>query len=207
VRATCSEIAHRATTESPTDSLAHVAFGTAGTPLARLARPRVADFVGWAKREARAHHQSSRTIVGGHAAFPPPSRGLKAALRPLSPPYGSVHDLVGLGPGLTPSGDDFLIGAMAGLAALGQTNTRAVLGRAIVAAAHLTSPLSASLLRTAAAGHVGENLHAMVAALVTGDADAAIAAARHMGHTSGFDALTGAVVTMRAVANASEQET
>jgi hypothetical protein len=109
----------------------------------------------------------------------------------------AVSDLVGLGPGLTPSGDDFLIGALAALSAVGQTNMRAALGRAVVAAAGRTSPLSASLLRAAAAGHVGENLHAMVAAIITGDADGAIDAATRIGHTSGWDALAGAVVTAR----------
>ena len=112
---------------------------------------------------------------------------------------GAVADLVGLGPGLTPSGDDFLVGALAALDALGQTNIRAVLGRAVVAAADRTSPLSASLLRAAAAGHVSENLHTMVAALVTGDAGAAMATAARIGHTSGFDALAGAVVTGRSL--------
>ncbi len=116
-----------------------------------------------------------------------PSRGMTSD--------GAVSDLVGLGPGLTPSGDDFLTGALAALAAVGQTNMRAALGRAVVAAAGQTSPLSASLLRAAAAGHVGENLHAMVAAIITGDADGAIDAATRIGHTSGWDALAGAVVT------------
>ena len=72
----------------------------------------------------------------------------------------------------------------------------AALGRAVVAAAGRTSPLSASFLRAAAAGHVGENLHAMVAAILTGDADAAVTAATRIGHTSGWDALAGAVVTL-----------
>jgi Protein of unknown function (DUF2877) len=188
--ATCAEIAQRAAAESPADSLARAVFGTVDTPLARLARPRIAKLeswlcAGWAKREARAHHPSSRTIVGGHGA----SR--------LSPPYGSVHDLVGLGPGLTPSGDDFLVGALAALDALAQTNMHAALGHAVVAAADRTSPMSASFLRAAAAGHIGENLHMMVAAIVTGDADAAVAAAARIGHTSGWDALAGAVVTAR----------
>jgi len=68
---------------------------------------------------------------------------------------------------------------------------------AVVAAAGRTSPLSASLLRAAAAGHVGENLHTMVAAIITGDADGAIDAATRIGHASGWDALAGAVVTAR----------
>jgi hypothetical protein len=195
--ATCANIARRATVESPPDSLARAVLGAIDTPLARLARARIAKFasslsVEWAKAAeafgegGRAHHPSSRTIVGGHGV---------ASLR-LSPPYGAVRDLIGLGYGLTPSGDDFLIGTLATLDALEQTNMHAALGRAVVAAAGRTSPLSASFLRAAAAGHVGENLHAMVAAILTGDADAAVTAATRIGHTSGWDALAGAVVTL-----------
>jgi hypothetical protein len=177
LHATCAKIACCAATASPVDSLARVTFAAADTPLARLARPRVAAFAAWLSERNRGGHGASR----------------------LSPPYGSVRDLVGLGPGLTPAGDDFLIGALAALDVLDQTNTHAALGRAVVAAVGRTSPLSASLLRAAAAGHVGENLHTMVAALVTGDADAAMATAARIGHTSGFDALTGAVAAARNV--------
>jgi hypothetical protein len=176
--ATCAALARRMASESPPGSLARAMFADDDTVLARLARPRVAQFVGWAKR-----HRRVPTIndSGGHGAAR------------LSPPYG----LIGLGPGLTPSGDDFLIGALAALDALNQTNMHALLARAIVAALARTSPLSASFLRAAAAGHVGENLYAMVAALIGGDADAAIAAAKRIGHTSGWDTLAAAVVTMR----------
>jgi len=173
VRATCATLASRAGDESPTDSLAHALFAIDDTAFARLARPRVAAFAAWLSvRWAR-------------------------PLRGLSPPYGSVRDLIGLGPGLTPAGDDFLIGALAVLGALGQTNMHTALAQDIAAAANRTSPLSASLLRAAAAGHVGENLHTMIAAIVTGDADGALNAAARIGHTSGFDALAGAVVTAR----------
>jgi len=37
----------------------------------------------------------------------------------------------------------------------------------------------------------------MIAAILTGDADAALAAATRIGHTSGWDALAGAVATAR----------
>jgi hypothetical protein len=104
---------------------------------------------------------------------------------------------VGLGHGLTPSGDDFLVGALAALDALGQTNVHAALSRTVMAAVDRTSPLSASFLRAAAAGHVGENLHMMVAAVLTGDANSAVAQARRIGHTSGWDTLAGAVVAAR----------
>jgi hypothetical protein len=112
-------------------------------------------------------------------------------------PAHAVRDLVGLGHGLTPSGDDFLAGALAALDALDQTNMHAALARAVIAAADRTTPLSATFLRAAAAGHVGESLHAMIAAVLTGDGDAALATARRIGHTSGWDTLAGALVTAR----------
>jgi hypothetical protein len=198
LRAICAKIATRAATASPPDSLARAAFGVADTPLARLARPRVAKFAAWLSERISASSSSAK-------ADDPVNTDTSVKLRaqclldaPLSRGMTSndaVSDLIGLGPGLTPSGDDFLMGALAALDALGQTNMRAALGRAIVAAAGRTSAVSASLLRAAAAGHVGENLHTMVAAIITGDADGAIDAATRIGHTSGWDALAGAVVT------------
>ena len=152
---------------------------------------------------------SEASRVGGLSLFAGPARAEARRPPPLTPPRHSLRewgegnptacagDLVGLGPGLTPSGDDFLIGALAMLDALEQTNMHAALGDAVVAAAGRTSPLSASFLRAAAAGHVGENLHMMIAAVLTGDTDAAVAAAARIGHTSGWDALAGAVVTAR----------
>jgi len=200
--ATCATIAHRAAAESPADSLARAAFGSDDAPLTRLARPRMAKFAS-AIRQA---HASSSPAKAGDPVTTAPSelRGQCLLDAPLSRGMTSqellaraVHNLIGLGHGLTPSGDDFLIGALAMLDALGQTNIHAVLGRAVVAAAGRTSPLSASFLRAAAAGHVGENLHTAVAAILSGDADAAVAAAARIGHTSGWDALAGAVVTAR----------
>jgi hypothetical protein len=216
LRGTCAALAHRAAVDSPTDSLAHAAFAAADTPLARIARPRIAQFAAWLSERISTSSSSAKaddpvstdTSVKLRAQClldAPLSRGMTShsqvralASRAMTSEEivsDPVSQLVGLGPGLTPSGDDFLTGALAALDALGQTNTLAVLGRAVLAAAGRTAPLSASLLRAAAAGHVGENLHAMVAAIVTDDADAAIAAAARVGHTSGWDALAGAVMT------------
>jgi Protein of unknown function (DUF2877) len=199
LRGTCADLAHRAAAESPAGSLARAAFAAADTPLTRLARPRVAKFAAWLSERISASSSSAKADDPVNTDTSVKLRGQCLLDAPLSRGMTSddaVSDLIGLGPGLTPSGDDFLVGALAALDALGQTNIRAVLGRAVVAAADRTSPLSASLLRAAAAGHVSENLHTMVAALVTSDADAAIAAAARFGHTSGFDALAGAVVTL-----------
>jgi hypothetical protein len=203
LRATCAVIA-RAAMESPGDSLAHAVFAAADTPFARVARPRVARFESWLSEQTQVSSSSAK-------ADDPVNTGSSVKLRaqclldaPLSRGMTKreqvadlVGHLIGLGPGLTPSGDDFLMGGMAALGALHQTNIHAALARAVVTAAFRTSPLSASLLRAAAAGHVGENLHMMVAAIVTGDADAAVDAAARIGHTSGWDALAGMVTTMR----------
>jgi hypothetical protein len=116
-----------------------------------------------------------------------------------------VRDLVGLGPGLTPSGDDVLIGALALLDALAHHHADACTMRANLAHAvshappGLTSPLSHCFLRVAAAGHIGANLHAAVSSCVSGDADAAIAAIRDIGHSSGWDMMAGIVAALDAV--------
>jgi len=195
---TYAKIAQRAAVESPAESLARACFGDDDTPLARLARPRVAKFASWlslrwAKRpEAACPPSISAFLKEPPTPDPSPPRFAWGEGNPTACASG----LIGLGPGLTPSGDDFLIGALAALDALGQTNMHAALGRAVVAAAGCTTPLSATFLRAAAAGHVGENLHAMIAAILAGDADAAVAAAARIGDTSGWDTLAGAVVVV-----------
>jgi len=110
-----------------------------------------------------------------------------------------VGGLTGLGPGLTPAGDDFLVGLMAGLRAWpmilpsGWTAERAC--RLIVqVAAHRTTLLSAAWLRHAAAGEFAEPWHALVQALANAhEAHIHRAADRILetGATSGADAMAG----------------
>jgi hypothetical protein len=228
---TCATLARRAATDSPADGLAHAIYGAGETPLARLARPRVLRFETWLSHTISSAHgayDDTRTEPlaptlppvggeGGRARSARPGGGTISCSEFASPPTpdpspprcargegnlsACVSALVGLGPGLTPSGDDFLIGALAALDAVGQTKTHAALGEAVAAAAPArTSPLSASFLRAAAAGYAGENLHALVAAVVGGHLDAAAAAAGRIGHTSGWDTLAGAVLALRVVA-------
>jgi len=124
-------------------------------------------------------------------------------------PADPVRDLVGLGPGLTPSGDDVLVGALALLDALAQDHARAAAMRTSLARTvgdlpiALTSPLSHCFLRVAAAGHAGESLHAAVSSCIAGDADAAIAALRDIGHSSGWDMLAGIATALDAVTDGS----
>jgi hypothetical protein len=111
-----------------------------------------------------------------------------------------ARGLIGLGPGLTPSGDDFLVGALATLEALGEDDAHAALARAITAALPgATSALSACFLRAAAGRHIGEHLHRMVSSVIAGDVDGAGAAAASIGHSSGWDMLAGITSTLQTV--------
>jgi hypothetical protein len=165
--------------------------------------------VGYAKRAVgRVASEASR--VGGLSLFACAARVDEQRPPPLTPPRHSLREwgegdptacaggLIGLGYGLTPSGDDFLAGALAMLDALKQTNMHAALARALLGAADRTSPLSASFLRAAAAGHIGEDLHTMVAAILAGDGATALDAAHDCGHTSGWDTLAGVMTAARA---------
>jgi hypothetical protein len=101
--------------------------------------------------------------------------------------------LAGLGPGLTPGGDDFLCGAML-WAWLAHPRPGAVCRAIAQTAAPRTTTLSAALLRAAAQGECGACWHALFNAL-TGGHDAKIAEAAQQvlirGATSGADALAG----------------
>jgi hypothetical protein len=111
--------------------------------------------------------------------------------------------LIGLGPGLTPSGDDVLSGALATLDALGEHAAHADLARTVEENSSSTSPLSAALLQAAAGRQVGEHLHRMVSSVLTGDVDTALAIAGNVGDSSGWDMLAGITSTLAQSAYAS----
>ena len=101
--------------------------------------------------------------------------------------------LAGLGGGLTPSGDDFLAGAM--LAAwLSHSVPERVCQLLLHTAAPRTTVLSAALLRAAAAGACSAPWHRLLAALANGGEEQLPSAVEEVlahGHTSGADALAG----------------
>jgi len=100
--------------------------------------------------------------------------------------------LAGLGPGLTPAGDDFLAGVMWGLRFAGERDVDARCAAIVDAAAPRTTPLSAALLRAAGAGLADARWHALLDALDRGqDASAALRAVLAQGATSGADAWAG----------------
>ncbi len=115
----------------------------------------------------------------------------------------NIRDLIGLGPGLTPSGDDLMGGAMIALHMLGRADDAAALARWALPIARVgTGKISLALLSCAAEGEGAEALHRAIASSAAADGDAiaaAIAALDGIGHSSGWDALAGAVAAMSAI--------
>lgn len=112
----------------------------------------------------------------------------------------SARGLAGLGGGLTPAGDDWLVGcALAAHLGLPSPPAAAILLAAIRVAAPATNPLSASWLRAAADGACGQLWHTLLASCLQPDPrtvqQAAVALVRQ-GHTSGADALAGFVALL-----------
>lgn len=122
---------------------------------------------------------------------------------PRRPPRESVEKLIGLGPGLTPSGDDFLGGAMIALSMSGYAESAAALaGPALAAARDGTNRISQAHLRAAARGLGADALHRGIDALARGDGKSLAEALQGLdaiGHSSGWDALAGAVWALRAI--------
>lgn len=114
----------------------------------------------------------------------------------------AVRGLVGLGPGLTPAGDDVLCGSLVALYATGSSA-----GARLAAAVRRTRPfdrttaVSAGLLAHATNGLGVPQLAALLTALGSpaGDAGAVRAASRELrtvGHTSGTAFLLGALLAL-----------
>jgi len=119
----------------------------------------------------------------------------------------AVARLLGRGPGLTPTGDDVLAGALVTLAALGSPMT-ALLGQAVLAAApDATTTVSAGLLRHAAAGECIPQLADVLTAVggttepAAGALPRAAGALLAVGHCSGAGLLHGVLVAV-AIAHA-----
>lgn len=103
-----------------------------------------------------------------------------------------AEQLIGLGPGLTPSGDDYFGGVMVALHLLGRASQAASLWRWLEPRlASRTSAISAAHLAAAATGAAHEALHEVLNGGLDLDALDAV------GHCSGWDALAGAVAVLR----------
>lgn len=109
--------------------------------------------------------------------------------------------LIGLGPGLTPAGDDFAGGAMIALRVFGYVEAaERVAAWALPLAQTRTSRISRAHLACAAAGEGHEALHGLLHSF---DGKYLDQLAR-VGHSSGLDAAAGALLSLRAVKPAAE---
>ncbi|HSL45554.1 MAG TPA: DUF2877 domain-containing protein [Anaerolineales bacterium] len=110
-----------------------------------------------------------------------------------------ASQLAGLGAGLTPAGDDFIVGAMYAARIIHPAEVGSKLAREIAnTAAPLTTSLSAGWLRAAGRGELGILWHRFFDALASGDVSTIqlrITRLLSVGHTSGADALAGFIGT------------
>ena len=114
--------------------------------------------------------------------------------------YLGAANMAGLGVGLTPSGDDFLMGVMYALWAMFDQKDAARWSRKIAeTASSRTNMLSGAMLQESANGYASEHWHVLVDVLckenVT-DVTRVSMDILSLGHTSGADALTGFLLSI-----------
>jgi Protein of unknown function (DUF2877) len=108
----------------------------------------------------------------------------------------AIGDLIGLGKGKTPAGDDYLVGIFAALWSCSATRTFAgALAPMLIALAARTSDLSGLYLREAANGEVSERLADVAAGICAGGSGDivgnAVDKALSVGHSSGATGIFG----------------
>ena len=114
----------------------------------------------------------------------------------------SAQQLIGLGPGLTPSGDDFLGGVLIALSLVHRQDIAALLYADL--SPHLltrTGPISRTHLVAASAGQGLETLHLAINSVIEGNVEmipTRVHYIERIGSSSGWDALAGACVVLRA---------
>jgi len=151
----------------------------------------------WAQFSPQPRHWAALLEAGSHHPLPAyllaPLADLKQALRALddSALAEAARALAGLGPGLTPAGDDVLAGAMLRLHSLGHADlTQPIYS----AAAQRTTRLSRAFLAAARDGLVNAAWMELLQALAAGTPSALERALRRVlafGATSGADMLHG----------------
>lgn len=141
------------------------------------------------------------------------SKALHAAARPAEMLLASLAagdsaaageaamGLAGLGGGVTPSGDDYLQGAIHALWASQSEKRARPMGEAIAnKATRRTNVISGEWLRSAARGEAGEDWHLLAQAVATNQGvDKTMIQLLHRGHTSGADAMAGFLATLSAL--------
>ena len=135
-------------------------------------------------------------------------RGLLHATRQYELTDAStVHSLIGLGSGLTPSGDDILVGYMAGLwCTVQESSERAQfissLGKTIIKLSDKTNDISRTYLYHAVRGQISSRLANLAEAICRGTDHGRLRVtaetALRVGHTSGMDTVYGLLLGLNA---------
>jgi len=106
-----------------------------------------------------------------------------------------AQKMSGLGSGLTPEGDDFIVGAVLAAWIIHPLDIAGALAHEIThVAAPLTTSLSAAWIKSAGRGEAGELWHELLSAFLSDDkmaVEEAVEKISGVGHTSGADALAG----------------
>jgi hypothetical protein len=123
----------------------------------------------------------------------------------------SSQQLIGLGPGLTPSGDDVLVGCLKGLWLRGGSDHHAYTASAVLRHALLptlherTTPVGAAFIQHALHGQFAEVVDRAAAALLTPTDPQAVTCAMGQllaqGETSGIDTALGLLLCLEALLN------
>jgi hypothetical protein len=157
---------------------------TAGELAAGIARAR-------ARRPLRAPHLANAAYAAGLDAL--------ARWRAGRSPVEACRALIGLGPGLTPSGDDALGGAAIALHVFGARAAAESLAKFLRATAPgRTSGIAWAFLDAACDGEGTSRFHEALAALIDGGDFGGLDA---MGHSSGWDAMDGALAVLELTAS------
>jgi len=188
-------LAERARDEAPADGLGRMiprlAAGDVamlergrGSPIVTAAAPGIVALWNWLSR---------RLIDPAYRAAPP----------------SAIISLLGMGPGLTPSGDDFLGGLAVALRALGCRESADDLANRLIGPLHdRTGVISAAHVRQALAGKAGAVTLEAVDAVLSGNPKRIATACRvaaTIGHTSGWDTLCGVACAAASFAAAPQE--
>jgi hypothetical protein len=164
-------------------------------PVPTLAEPKLLSELA----DLLSRHASTPALVDqATAVFRAARRGDDAAVR------RGVRQLVGAGPGLTPSGDDVLCTVLLALGGVGGSAPSALLGAAVQQRWTRTTCLSASLLDAACKGYAVSEVAALVHCALNGDGGGvreALAPTLAIGHWSGPDLVAGLAGSLRALAD------
>lgn len=114
----------------------------------------------------------------------------------------AARKMIGLGPGVTPTGDDILIGYLAGLwSVAGQDDRRldfiSTFGEELLSRAKETNEISRTYLYHAVRSDFSSSLITLINAIGEGDEERLSRAAKNamqVGHSSGMDSITGLLI-------------